>query len=563
MTIVEEIKDHIAEVLVSVGADATPADVLLEHPAEMSHGDFATNVALVYAKKIGENPRVLAEKIAESLRKKEIAGVADVSTAGIGFVNIVLVNHVFVEEIKKVGEEGSEYGKGKTLSGKKVLVEYTQPNPFKPFHIGHLMSNAIGESIARLVAWAGADVIRANYQGDVGLHVAKALWGMHALGVSPDDIEGIGKAYAHGNTMYEDDDTAKKEIISINAHIYAHDDAVLDAVYMKGREVSLKHFEELYKTLGTKFDAYFFESEVWEKGREAVLAHVGTVFEESDGAIVFPGEKYGLHTRVFINTAGLPTYEAKEIGLALQKLERYPDTDIFIVTTAVEQEEYFKVVIKALTLMYPHLEGKFKHVTHGMMRLPSGKMSSRMGNVVTGESLLSDVTELAKEKLIQNDVSDDGHTIASCVAVSAIKYGILRQEIGKSVAYDEERWLSFEGDAGPYLQYSAVRARSVVGKAQEAGIIPNTHVFEGDIGETERLIARFPEVAEESARLFAPHRLVTYLTELAHAFNTYYAQVKIVGDDGEAPYRVALALATAHVLENGLTLLGIFLPEKM
>lgn len=563
MTIAESIKYAIAEILADRGIVVSASEVTLEHPADMVHGDYATNVAMVHAKKIGEAPHALAEYIATSLRGKEIEGIADVSVAGLGFINIVLVNHVFVEELGKVAREGSRYGTGDSLTGKKFLIEYTQPNPFKPFHIGHLMSNAIGESIARLVAFAGANVVRANYQGDIGLHVAKAIWGMRALEISADDIDGIGRAYAHGNTQYEEDEQAKKEIVDINTHLYAHDDAETDSLYAEGRKVSLEHFEELYKTLGTRFDAYFFESEVWQEGLATVRAHVGDVFEESDGAIVFPGEKYGLHTRVFVNAAGLPTYEAKEIGLAMKKLAQYPDADRFVITTAVEQEEYFKVIIKVLALIRPDTEGRFEHVSHGMMRLPSGKMSSRTGNVVTGESLLSDVTELAAEKLIENNVSDEGGKIAATVAVAALKYGILRQETGKNIVYDADRWLSFEGDAGPYVQYSAVRARSVVGKAREAGISPDVSVFEGDIGETERLIARFPEIAADAARAYAPHRIVTYLTELAHAFNAYYAQVKIVDDSAEAPYRVALALAVAQTLENGLNLLGIGVPEKM
>ena len=557
------IKEAIAEALGERGIVVSPERITLEHPGDMAHGDYATNVALVFAKDVGQNPHAFADNLADDMRGRDIPGVADISVAGPGFINITLQDALFVDVLGEVLEKKEGYGANDTLSGMRIVVEYTQPNPFKPFHIGHLMSNAIGESVSRLVEFAGADVARVNYQGDIGLHVAKAIWGMRALGVSSDDIDGIGRAYAYGNEQYEGDEHAKKDITDLNTHLYAHDDSELEAIYAEGRKVSLEHFEELYRTLGTHFNAYFFESEVWRKGLATVRAYVGTVFEESDGAIVFPGEKYGLHTRVFVNAAGLPTYEAKEIGLAMQKLERYPETDRFIVTTAVEQDEYFKVVIKTLELIRPDTIGRFEHVSHGMMRMASGKMSSRTGNVVTGESLLSDITELAGEKLAENKVPDEGGEAASMVAVAALKYGILRQETGKNIVYDAERWLSFEGDAGPYLQYSAVRARSVVGKAREDGILPDIAVFEGAIGETERLIARFPEVVAEAASLYTPHRVVTYLTELAHAFNTYYAQVKIVDSDVEAPYRVALTLAVAQVLENGLSLLGVSVPEKM
>ncbi len=558
----EYLQELIAVASSRAGVSVRPEDVHVEVPSDMSHGDYATNIALSERKKAGKNPKELASEIAAHMADMDAEGVvADVAVAGPGFINITLAKSVILSRLIHAMEE--KYGYADEKTGETVVVEYTDPNPFKPFHIGHLMTNAIGESLARLLEAEGDSVVRMNYQGDVGLHIAKALYGMKELSVSPDDIVGIGKAYAYGNTAYEENAEAKKVIDALNAHVYAHDDEALNAIYDEGRNTSLEHFEELYKKLGTKFDAYVFESETWEKGKDAVEAHVGDVFTESDGAIVYHGEDDGLHTRVFIGSKGLPTYEAKDIGLALVKMEKYPEAVAYYTVTAVEQAEYFKVVFAALAKMEPKAAGRFLNLSHGMMRLSDGKMSSRKGNVITGESLLEDVTERATEKLKENGVEDSDGVIANMVAVAALKYGILRGETGRDIVYDPEQWLSFEGASGPYVQYTAVRARSVVEKAEATGIIADITKEGDDLGELERLIARFPEDVRESARARMPHKIATAITSIAQAFNAYYAQTTIVSDDSEAPYRVALAKAVASTLESGLSLLGISVPERM
>lgn len=557
----EYLQSVISLAALRVGISVRPEDVSVEVPADMAHGDYATNIALASAKEAGKNPRELGAEIAAHMADTDSEGmVADVSVAGPGFINITLAKSVILSRLIHAMEE--KYGYADEKTGETVVVEYTDPNPFKPFHIGHLMTNIIGESLARLLEAEGDTVVRMNYQGDVGLHIAKALYGMKELGVSPDDIEGIGKAYAYGNTAYEDDAEAKVAIETLNEHVYARDDEVLNALYDAGRTTSLAHFEELYQKLGTVFDAYVFESETWKKGKDAVEVHVGDVFAESDGAIVYHGEDEGLHTRVFINAKGLPTYEAKDIGLAMVKIEKYPEAKTYYTITAEEQTDYFKVVFAALAKMDPKADDRFSHIAHGMMRLSDGKMSSRKGNVITGESLLEEVTARAAEKLKENGVDDDGN-IANMVAVAALKYGVLRGEAGRDIVYNPEQWLSFEGASGPYVQYTATRAASVVAKAKEAGIAPSLSGATDEIDELERLIARFPEDVREAARLRMPHKIATVITNIAQAFNAYYAQTPIVSDAPEAPYRVALAKTTASTLESGLSLLGISVPERM
>jgi arginyl-tRNA synthetase len=547
--------DAIRGALSRCGIDA--AEVRLEHPSDLAHGDYATGIALQYAKHAGMSPRPLAEKIAAALGK--VDGVERIEIAGPGFINFHLSPDALAREAERARSDDM-WGANTDLAGKKIMIDYTQPNPFKPFHIGHLMSNAIGESLARLSQFAGAQVIRVNYQGDVGPHVAKAIWAMRKNGTDPHDVEAIGKAYAEGNDAYESDPSAKAEIDAINKQIYEHSDAQIDAIYDAGREASLQHFEELYKILGTKFDEYYFESQSWKPGLEIVNKNLNTVFEESQGAIVFPGERYGLNTRVFVTSAGLPTYEGKELGLTQMKFAQF-SPDLSIVETASEQKNMFDVTFKALELIEPSYVGKLKHIYHGMMRFAEGKMSSRKGNVITGESLLADVTEEAQSRAKESR-AENTELLAQQVAVAAIKYQILKQSSGKDIIFDRDRALSLEGDSGPYLQYAHARTHQIVERGKSEGITAKTDGAE-NFGDVGRLLVRFPDVVHEAASLMEPHVLTTYLTALASTFNSWYASVQILDGTPAATHKVALTDAVRKTLKNGLWILGIPAPEQM
>ena len=239
----------------------------LEHPAELAHGDFSTNVALVAAKKAGANPRELAEKIVKEL--ENISGVEKIEVAGAGFINFHLTREAFSESVQEILSAGEKWGSNASMKGKKIMYEYTDPNPFKVFHIGHLMSNAIGESLSRIGSFQGALVLRANYQGDVGLHVAKSIWGLLKNKLDPANVDDLGKAYVVGSTAYEEDATTKEEIDALNKKIYANDPEI-KPIYDSGRKASLERFEMLYQILGTKFDYYFFESDVGPIGMKIV-----------------------------------------------------------------------------------------------------------------------------------------------------------------------------------------------------------------------------------------------------------------------------------------------------
>jgi arginyl-tRNA synthetase len=565
--------------------------IVLEHPEDLKNGDYSTNISLTIAKSIERNPKELAEKIVAEINRLNVdKNIEKVEAAPAGFINFYLSRKFFSQSVEEILNEGANVGKNKILDGKKIMIEYTDPNPFKPFHIGHLMTNAIGESVARILEHSGADVSRANYQGDVGLHVAKAIWGLleydfntleniskekiisyfknsYKFKNSQESSFYIGTCYVAGSNKYETDAKVKKEIDELNKKIYERTDEKINAIYDWGFDVTMEAFEDLYKVLGTKFDYYFLESAMADIGRDIVNENKGKIFEESDGAIVFKAEKYDpkLHTRVFITSTNLPTYETKELGLASEKFKTEPDMNLSITVTANEQKDYMKVVYKALSLIHPEYENKMLHITHGMMRFASGKMGSRKGNVVTGESLLRDTIALVMEKLKEREWDEiEKNAVAETVGVSAIKYSILKQNTGGDIIYDFEKSISFEGDSGPYLQYSYARANSVLEKAQKENIFPDFENVPAETFEVEKMLYKFPEVVTRAVSEYEPHYIANYLIEIARSYNSFYGNNVIVNkEDPMSSYKVALTYAFSFVMKNGLHLLGIEAPKKM
>lgn len=558
-------------------------EFVIEHPSDTTHGDYSTNVAMSVAKSIGSNPKEVAEKIKAELENSSIDIVEKIEIAGPGFINFFLKKDFFKKKIIEI-LNNDDFGNNENLKGKKIILEYTDPNPFKLFHIGHMMTNVMGESFARITEAQGADVKRANWQGDIGLHVACAVWGMikhrqafpHETDSLVDKVTFLGHSYAYGATQMKEDEEVKKEIQEINKKLFNYVDEDISSnekdheiglYYDKGREWSLDYFETMYEKLGTKFDLYFFESKESKRGKETVLKHVEDgIFKESEGAFVYKGEKKGLHTRVFINSFGLPTYEAKELGLAEAKYEKFKYDESYIIT-AKEIDEYFKVLVEVMKEVFPNLGEKTHHISHGLMKLSSGKMSSRTGDVVTAEDMIEDVTENVLEKMKDREFSshDEKLKTAEIISIAGIKYSILKQSPGKDIIFDKEKALSFEGDSGPYIQYTAVRANSIVEKAKASGIkIDQDMPDDWEVTEVERLLYQFPEIVERAYVERAPQIVVTFVTELASVFNSFYANNQIVdSNDKNSGYKVALTEAVRIVLTKGLDLVAIKVPKKM
>ena len=535
----------------------------VEHPGELTHGDYATNVAMVIAKQKGQSPRQVAEELVLALQD-QIEYVDRIEIAGPGFINFFLTRDFFVQEISRIIDEGNEWGRNQTQNGEVVLLEYTSPNLFKPLHIGNLVGNIIGESLSRLFEFAGADIKRLNYPSDIGPTVAKGVWGLKTHHLDPKNISDLGEAYRLGNEAYETNDEARTEIDEINKVLYERSDEKLVELYDAGIATSKRSLAEMCAVLGTHFDAEFTESQASPIGSEIVRSNIGKVFKESEGAIVYEGEKVGLHTRVFLNSKSLPTYEAKDLGNFTLKQNKYPDWTRSIVVTGNEQQEYFKVLFAAIKELFTLSDRQnLEHIPTGFLTLTTGKMSSRKGNVFTGTASLAEIRESAREKA-ENTRTDNLEEMIDMVTVGALKYQILRQSPGSNIIYDKEKALSFEGDSGPYLQYTHARINSVLEKARGMGLDLQTNSYPVAAYEIEKIIYRFPEIIEEALNERAPHKVVGYLTELAGEFNSFYSQEKIADkEDMNAPYKMAIAEAVKITLKNGLWVLGIKAPERM
>lgn len=558
----ERIKGYIIKDLEKHGYPSV--DFVVELPKDISNGDFSTNVALILAKETKKNPKEIAEFLIEKWNSYSLSNFSKIETAGPGFINFYLSKEYLEKEIAKpLSKIESQY------TGKKIITEYTDPNPFKQFHIGHLMSNTIGESISRLYELGGADVTRVCYQGDVGPHVAKCIWGMmqqpDAFPQDQDSIEDkmkyLGDSYVYGSTQYEEDLDVQARIKDINKKIFEKSDLDIQVYYDKGRAWSLEYFDLIYKKLGTEFKHFYFESETFTPGKKIVEDNVGTIFtksQESD-AIIYEGEKDGLHTRVFINSQGLPTYEAKEIGLAFEK-EKLGDFDTSVVVTASEQTDYFKVILAVLAKLDKEIASKTKHISHGMMQFADGKMSSRKGNVISGDTLLEQVEQKVIEKITEREYSEEEKKeIIHKVSIAALKYSILKQTPGKNIIFDFEKSISFEGDSGPYIQYAYTRAQSIL---QKANFTPAEIENKSEIYTIEKQLVRFESVITRAIEDLAPQLVSNYLIDLASEFNSWYTQEKILGDENEQ-YKLLITHKFAQTIKQGLFALGIEVPSKM
>ncbi|RJQ35954.1 arginine--tRNA ligase [Candidatus Parcubacteria bacterium] len=545
-------------------------------PERAGQGDYASNIAMTLAKAAGAKPMDIATLLVERLRQHELVGA--VEAAAPGFLNIAIKPEAVGQSLVAVLRDGIATGY-EAFKDKKISVEFTDPNPFKEFHIGHLYTNTVGESLARIFEAAGATAKRANYQGDVGLHVAKAIWGMRRnldeSGASLQDLVAkplierarfLGSAYAAGAKAYEADESAKADINELNKKIYALDPEIRE-LYAQGRAWSLEYFEAIYRRLGMQFDFYYFERDVGPIGQKIVEEHIADgIFEKSDGAVIFPGDRYGLHRRVFINSAGLPTYEAKELGLAFKKYEDFRFDAAYVVTGS-EITDYFKVLLTALGKIDADLAAKIRHVPHGMVRLPQGKMSSRTGDVIRAEDLLADMRGRVEQRIAEAaHESRGGKNLAECIAVGAVKYSFLRVGIGKDIIFDADTSLSVEGDSGPYLQYTYARLKSILRKVGGAA---SEHASAGVMDGVEHRLAlaalRFDEAVADAAQGLAPNVIVNYCSQLAQLANEFYHSHPVVQepDEGKRALRTTLVAVAAQSLARGLHLLGIEAPEEM
>ena|SRR5579884_2032087 len=539
--------------------------VELTRPEEQ-FGDYATNVALQLAGKVGKNPREIAEDLAVKLGQELAEQISEVSIGGPGFMNLKLTDKALAHTAKQQP--------AKSMAGQTVVAEYSDPNPFKVLHAGHLYTSLVGDAIARLMESAGAQVHRVNFGGDVGLHVGKTMWAIirEIGGENPAELtkvaenerlEWLSDRYVEGNTAYEKEESSKSEIIAANKKVYElhankEKDTPFAQIYWTCRQWSYDGFKALYQKLDmVPFEKYYPESAVADLGVATVKAHLGDVYQQSDGAIIFNGEKYGLFTQVFVNSAGLPTYAGKDVGLIFHKQADFKPSRSFIITDHA-QKDHLAVVMKSIEQFAPQLVEATTHYTHGQIKLAGGiKMSSRLGNVLKAEDILVNTRLAISNSFQELDTNTRDRTV-----LAAVKYAFTKNRIGSDIIYDPKESVSIEGNSGPYLQYAHARARSILAKAGEGGDLAPGAGFEPAERSLLRKVSEYTEVVNKAVAELMPHHICSYLYELAQTFNRFYEQNRVIGDERQA-LRLGLVSHYANTLKNGLALLGITAPDKM
>lgn len=559
------IKDLIKKAVLKIQADFTD-EIQLTVP-QLQFGDYSTNVALILAKKLKRNPLQLAEEIVGVVGSH--ADVESIQVLKPGFINIWLSKKSLVLPLEQAVSESFEIPTFFYGPEKKVMVEFAHPNTHKLFHIGHLRNISTGESVCRMLTAVGNKVIRTNYQGDVGLHIAKCIWGIRQMIKKSgkelfdkltltEKIQLIGKAYSEGQTAYDADETAKAEIIVINKHVYTQDEDVKE-LWETTRAWSIAYFEEMYKRLYSHFDRCYFESEVHERGLATAQELLSKgILEKSQGAVVFNGEKYGLDTRVFINSLGFPTYEGKELGLAAREFSDFGtlDKDIHVVTP--EQTSFFKITFKVEELMDKEkYGGKQYHLAYEWVKLKDGKMSSRTGNVVEAAWLIDEIKKKILEKF------ENATEIAETLAVASVKYSFLKNSTNSIIAFDIDESVSLEGNSAPYLLYTFVRTQSIIAKETEnSGKYPQA--ITPDEQMMLRLIYQYTDKIHKAASTLSPNIIAGYLYELAREYNVFYQKNPILKAEPDQKFiRLEITKAVGNIIKHGLGLLGIQTVQKM
>lgn len=541
----------------------------IQTPKNINFGDYSTAIALKLTKIIKKNPFEIAQEIIKNFDKEDI--IEKIEIIKPGFINFWLSKSYLANQLIFFAEDKFNFPKYHLGKNKKIMIEFAQPNTHKLFHIGHLRNISTGESLVRIFEALDNKVIRANYQGDVGMHIAKCLYAIKKsirqsaeiidkLKTLKEKVDFIGKMYTEGTKAYEENEKAKQKIIKINQQIYNQDKEILP-LWQETRKWSLEYFDKIYKRVGSRFDRFYFESEMAKRAIEICnKALKKNILEKSEKAVIFNGKKYNLDTRVFINSLGYPTYEGKELALAEKEFSEFGDLDKNIHVVTPEQTSFFKVTFKVEELINPKIKGKQQHLAYEWVNLKTGKMSSRQGNIIEANWLIDKI----KEKIIKNFNCDEktGETLA----VASIKYSFLKNSPQTPINFDIEESIGIDGNSAPYVIYTYVRCQSILKKSNIKFTNKTLDInnFENPELNLLRKIYQFPEIVLKSAENYSPNFIATYLYELASDYNLFYQKFPILNAKEKIKEnRILITLAVANIIKKGLELLGIKTVEKM
>ena len=526
-----------------------------------------------------------AQEIAEQI-KARLGGVAGISHAEAvkGYLNVYFETSEYARRVvDEVLASRADFGRGSDKH-ERIMVEFSQPNTHKAFHVGHLRSAILGDSIARIVEFAGYDLVRANYPGDMGLHVIRWLWAYlkYHNGEEPqtDITHWMGEVYADATKKLEEDPSLEAEVRTLYVRWDKRDPEVV-ALWEKTRQWSLVGFNQMYDLLDIKFDKYYFNSEEEQPGKEIVADLVkrniaiderpeGPVIVKLDELLGNKKEKY--RVLVVLRSDGTALYATEDLSLVLHKFRDYPDLIQSIYVVDVRQSLHFTQVFKTLELAGYEQAKKCEHVAYELVTLPGNVvMSSREGTVVLLENLIREAIERATEetkKKNPNLAGEQLESVAKAIGLGALKYPMLARENAKVVTFDWQAALDFNGQAAPYIQYAHVRCNSILRKANvqlwDEAVAGYSYALDPSEIELIELISRFPAEVQRAAEEYKPLIIASIGYDLAKAFASFYDKCPVLqADEVVRNARLQLVMSTKQTLANALGLLGIQAPEVM
>jgi len=543
----------------------------LETPPDPEFGDLASNVCFSLSKKLKKSPKDIAEQIVKKIKIPKNSLIEKVE-AKAGYINLSFnYSRIAKLSLKNILKEKNSYGSSSIGKNENVMVEFAHPNTHKGFHIGHLRNISIGESVSRILEFTGHKVFRTNYQGDIGPHVAKCLWGFINLHKckAPKENKGdwLGGVYTEATKKFNEDKKVEQEVKEINKKLYVRDKKYLK-LWKMTRKWSLDYFDEIYKELGTKFNRLYFEAEVEKRAIEISkqLLKRG-IAKLSEGAIIIDLSKYDLGIYVLLTKEGNPLYESKDLALAEQQFSDFKINKCIHVVGA-EQKFYFRQLFKVFELIGSPGAEKSHHLVYELVTLKKGKMSSRLGTIILYSQLRDEILKKTMKEIEKRNPrmsKKQKQDLAKKIGLGALKYGMLSISCDKLLVFDMEEALQLEGNTGPYLQYAHTRCNGILKKTKQwRENFENKNLSKEEKKIIKRLI-EFPDVIEQTLKDFRPHYICNYAYDLANTFSEFYHACPVLKAETKKlrDFRLTLVKATKITLKNSLSLLGIDTPKKM
>lgn len=559
--------------------------------------DFEGDITLVVfpmLKKIKTNPAQLAENIGSYL-KEEVTEVADYNVVK-GFLNIVISDAYYINFFNEIRDR-ADFGvllPQSDASG--IMIEYSSPNTNKPLHLGHIRNNLLGFSVAEILKAAGNTVHKVQVINDRGIHICKSMvaWQKFGNEETPEST-GLKGDKLVGNYYVKFDQEYKKEIAQLKEQGKSEDEAKAEALIFVEAQQMLRNweandpevvklwstmnqwvydgFEKTYDALGVDFDKNYYESETYLLGKDNVMKGLedGVFYQKPDGSVWIDLSDEGLDEKIVLRSDGTAVYMTQDIGTAIQ---RFADFDInqMVYTVGNEQEYHFKVLFLILKKLGYDWADALYHLSYGMVDLPSGKMKSREGTVVDADDLIKEMTETARN--ISEDLGKlDGYSdsekeeLYRIIGLGALKYYILKVDPRKRILFNPEESVDFQGNTGPFIQYTYARIQSILRKAEfdTTAALSEDFKFHEKEKQLIKQLQLFPETIALAADNHSPAIIANYTYELVKSFNSFYQNVQILGIDDEAEkvFRVQLSGTVASVIKSAFKLLGIEVPERM